>query len=218
MATDFTLFSGNHHAVNPQGWRSKRAAEFKIVANFRDVVEHVLEIAGDSDLFHGIGELAIFDPQSAGAARKITGDHVDAESEELEDIETLLNASDNLLRRAFAFLQKEISRADAGRARQSPRGVAGRFKPQFFRGVGIEQIGFEHAVFNDHGPTRRDALAVKWLGAKTAGNRSIVYNCNVAGGDLLSQLAGQEGRLAINGVTIDRIKNVIQNCARNHGI
>src|SRR6478736_1814507 len=147
MATDFTLFSGNHHAVNPQGWRSKRAAEFKIVANFRDVVEHVLEIAGDSNLFHGIGELAIFDPQSADAARKITGDHVDAKSEELENIETLLNASDNLLWCAFAFLQKEISRADAGRASQTSRSITGGLKPQFFRGIRIEQIGFEYAVF-----------------------------------------------------------------------
>src|SRR2546430_2172286 len=117
------LFPGNHHTVNPQCGSGKRATEFKIVTDFRDVVENIFEISGNRDFFHRVSKFAILDPQSTGAPGKVTGNHVHAETEKLEDIEPLFDVANNLLRRALAFLQKEISRADARGSSQAARSV-----------------------------------------------------------------------------------------------
>src|SRR5215470_19003046 len=103
------LFSGDRHAVNPQSGSSSRATKLQIVADLRDIVQHVFQVAGHGDLFHGIGEFAVLNPQAAGSAGKVAGDHIHAKTEELGNIKPALDAGDDLLRRALAFLQKEVS-------------------------------------------------------------------------------------------------------------
>src|SRR5690242_4668601 len=49
------------HAVDTQRRRVDAGLELEVVGG-RHVAEHLLEIAGDGDLAHGIGELAADDP------------------------------------------------------------------------------------------------------------------------------------------------------------
>jgi hypothetical protein len=104
-----SLFARDGHAIDPQRWRSSRPAKFQVIANLRNIIEHVFEIARDRHLFHWISKLAIFNPQPAHSAGKITGDRVHAKAEKLEDVESLLYVANDLLRRAFTFLQIEIA-------------------------------------------------------------------------------------------------------------
>ena len=46
-----------------------------------------------------VGELAVLDPQAAGAARVVAGDGVDAEAHQLGDVEAGLDRADDLLGR-----------------------------------------------------------------------------------------------------------------------
>ncbi len=97
-------------SINAQRRRRSRAAKFQVIANLRNVIQHVLEIAGHGDFFHRISKLAVLNPQAAHAARKIAGNHIHAKAEKLEHIKPLLDVANNLLRRAITFLQIEISR------------------------------------------------------------------------------------------------------------
>ena len=74
-----------------------RAAEFKIVADLRNVVQHVLEIAGDGDLFNRVSQFAVFNPQAAGAAGEVAGHQVHAKAEKLGYVQATLYVGDDLL-------------------------------------------------------------------------------------------------------------------------
>ena len=49
------LFSGDGHAVDADRGTGNRAAKFEIVADFRDVSQHFLQVSGDRDLLDGVG-------------------------------------------------------------------------------------------------------------------------------------------------------------------
>ena len=83
-------------------------AEFEVAGNFRDVEQHVFEVAGDGDLLDGIGELSAGDPQSAGAAREVASDEVHAEAHQLGNVETLFHVADKLLGLAGAGFRKKL--------------------------------------------------------------------------------------------------------------
>src|ERR1041385_65584 len=103
------LFSGDRHAVNPQSRGSSRAAKLQVIADLGDIVQHVFQVAGHGDFLHWIGELTILNPQTAGATGKIARNHIHTKTEKLCNVQPALNAGDDLLRRALAFLQKEVS-------------------------------------------------------------------------------------------------------------
>jgi hypothetical protein len=78
------------------------------------VVEHVLEVASDCNLFHREDRLAILDPQTAGALGEVACDQVDAEAEEFGYVESAPGTGDDLLGRLGSWLQEEVPGADAG--------------------------------------------------------------------------------------------------------
>ena len=82
----------------------------QIVSDHLDVQKHLLQVAGDRDLLHGISELAVFDPESPRAARIVAGDHVDAETDHLGNVETFLHRANDLLGSVLARLKEEIGR------------------------------------------------------------------------------------------------------------
>src|SRR4051794_17498026 len=130
LAAEVTsLLAGDGHPVNPQRRASRRPAKLQVIANLSDVVQHVLEITGNSHFFHGISKLAVFNPQAAHAAGKIAGNSVHAKTEKLKHVKSLFDVSDNLLRRAITFLQIKISTADSRRSGQSAGRVAGSLHP-----------------------------------------------------------------------------------------
>ena len=76
----------------------------------------------------GIGELAAGDPQAGGAARVVAGHQIHAVAEKLGDVQAFFDFADDFFRSLRSRLQKVISRTDAGSARQSARGIAGRLQ------------------------------------------------------------------------------------------
>ncbi len=89
-------------------------------------------------------------------------------------------------------LQKIISRTDSRSARESARGVGGGLQAEFFRGVGVQQIRLQHAVFDDHRAPGGDAFAIEGRGAEAADHGAVVDHGDLVAGDLLAQLACQE--------------------------
>jgi hypothetical protein len=90
-------FSTDGQAVDADGGTGDGAAEFEVVSDFRDVEEKLFQISGDRDLFHGISEFAIGNPETGSAARIVAGDEVHALAEKFGDVETFLNFGDELL-------------------------------------------------------------------------------------------------------------------------
>src|SRR6516162_1360751 len=59
---DIILLARHRHAVNPQGGSCNRVTELKVVTDLAHVGEHIFQISGYCDLFHGIPQLSVFDP------------------------------------------------------------------------------------------------------------------------------------------------------------
>src|SRR5713226_7293186 len=213
-----SLFAGNSHAINAKCWTSKRTAELEITADFHDVVQHVLEISGDGDFFHGIGELAVFNPQAAGATGKVTGDQVHAEAEKLSYVQAARNICNDLLLGACAWLEIKITGACSWSPRQSSRCVAGSLESQLARRVGIEQIGFQHAFFDDNGTAGGNTFTVKGRGPEAANHGAIVNQRDIFAGNLLAQLIDKECSLAIDRVTGGCVKYVVEYGGGHGGI
>ena len=95
------------------------------------------------------------------------------------DVQTFFDSGNHLFRRLGPGLQKIIAWADAGSSGQSARGVARGLQPELFRGVGIEQVRFQHAVFDDDGAARGNAFAVEGTGAEAAGDGAVVDDGDV---------------------------------------
>src|ERR1035437_4202761 len=89
------LAAGDGHAVDAEGGGGGGAPEDQVVADGGDVLVHVLQVAGDGDLFDGIGEFAVFDPEAGRALGVVAGDEVDAEAHSFRDVEALGDAGDD---------------------------------------------------------------------------------------------------------------------------
>src|ERR1700728_4719261 len=66
-----SLTSGNGHLSDHYCRRRNGAAEFQIAADFRHVIQHLLQGARDGHFRYGKGQFAVANPQSYGAARII---------------------------------------------------------------------------------------------------------------------------------------------------
>src|SRR6266849_5162582 len=91
VAAVLSLCSGDGHAVNTQSGSGQGAAKLKIIADFRDIVQHVFEITGHGNFLDRESEFAVLDPETTGATGKIARNHVHAEAEELRHIEPLFD-------------------------------------------------------------------------------------------------------------------------------
>src|SRR5580704_12468071 len=108
------LRSGDGHAFDADGGRGARSAEDEVVADGDDVFVHVFEVAGDGDLFDGVGELAVFDPETAGSVGVVAGDEVDAVTHGFGDEEAGLDIGDELAWCEGAGFEKVVAGAYAG--------------------------------------------------------------------------------------------------------
>src|ERR1044071_6492780 len=74
--------SAKRQALDAQRRRVDAVAEFQIVGG-NQRFEHRQQMARDRHLAHGIGNLAILDPEAGGAAAVIAGDAVDAGADQV---------------------------------------------------------------------------------------------------------------------------------------
>src|SRR5258708_3734929 len=106
------LLAGNGHAFDAKRGARDRAAELQVVADLSDIVQNVLQIAGDGDFLNRIGQLAVFNPQSARALREVAGDQVHAVTQQLSHVETLFDSADDLPWGLDARFQKKVPVTD----------------------------------------------------------------------------------------------------------
>src|SRR5262249_25825315 len=161
------------------------------------------------DLFYRVGKFPILNPNTSRTSGVVTGHQVHSEAQELDYIESLLDIGDDLLGAAHTFFQIEIAGANSGISRETSGGIAGGCKAKLPGHVRIEQIGLENTLLNHHRSPARNALAIKGTAAKTAGHHAIVDDGDVFSGDSLPQLSGQKGGMAVNGVSVHRIGNIV---------
>src|SRR6266436_5866521 len=88
------LGAGYRHAADQHGGSSRAVAKDEVGAHAFDGLEHFEEVACDGDLLDRIRQLSVVDPQADGAPRIVAGDAVDAEADQLRDVQSLLDAPD----------------------------------------------------------------------------------------------------------------------------
>ncbi len=166
---------GDGHAFDADGGGGAGSAEDEVVADGDDVAVHVFEVAGDGDLFDGVGELAVLDPHAAGALGVVAGDEVDAVAHGLGDVEAALYVADDLLGGEGSGFEVEVAGADAGVSGEPARGVAGGVHVELARGVGVHDVVFEDAAFDEHGAAGGKTFAVEGAGAEAADAVSVFF-------------------------------------------
>src|SRR5437870_3967010 len=90
------LRSGDGHALDANGGGGAGSAEDEVVGDGGDVLVHLFEVAGDGDLFDGVGELAVLDPHAAGADGVVAGDEVHAVAHGFRHVDSVLYVADDL--------------------------------------------------------------------------------------------------------------------------
>src|SRR5712692_6858531 len=186
------LLSADSQAVNADGGRGHAAAEFEVAPEVGDVVEDVVQVSRNGDLFDRKGQFTVDDPESRGAARVVAGNQVHTHAEKLGDIETIFNVANNLLGRLRSGVQEVVAGADAGGAGEPARCVGSGFEAEFLGRVSVQQIRLQHAVLNDNRAACRDAFSVKRRRAEAADHGAVVDHGDVTAGNLLAQLAREE--------------------------
>src|SRR5690348_4017426 len=179
-------FAANGEAVEAESGRGDGTAEFEIVADLGNVLQHVFQIAGDGDLFDRVGAVAAGDPKTAGPAGIVAGDEIHPEAHKFCDVKAFRNGGDDLLGRFFAGLQEIVASADARGSSKTARRVPRGLHSQFFRGVGVQKIGLEDTVVDHDGAAGGNAFAVKGAGAEAAGNGAVIDDSDVFPGDLFT--------------------------------
>src|SRR6266446_10412096 len=104
-----------------------------------------------------IGQGSVLDPEADGAARVIAGDAVDAEADQLGDVEPLANGSDQVLGAGRAGHEHEIGRGH-GDAGSVAGGVVRGGEAELPSAVAVEQVRLQDAFADYDGPARRHAL------------------------------------------------------------
>src|SRR6266545_1325298 len=125
--------------------RVGRTLELQIVGRGH-VEEHVLEVPRHRDAAHRPGELAVLDPEARRAAAVVAGHRVDAEADQVGDVEAALDVAQKLVERELALLEIEVRGGGRGRPRGAARGVAGRLELELAGGGEVEQPGRQPAV------------------------------------------------------------------------
>src|ERR1700741_1265365 len=93
---------GDRHAFDSHRRRVGRALELQVVGRGH-VQEHVLQVPGYGDAAHRPGELAVLDPEARGTAAVVAGDAVDAEADQVGDVEAALDVAQKRVVRKLAL-------------------------------------------------------------------------------------------------------------------
>src|SRR5262245_42627785 len=98
-----TSLTGNGQALHAQCRSICGVTKFKIIGR-SERAEHVEQIASNRDLAHGVGALAIFNPESRSAATVVARYHVRPHADEIGDIKSIGDVRDQRIRSQVARL------------------------------------------------------------------------------------------------------------------
>src|SRR3954452_3858974 len=106
-SSELASASAKRQTLDAHRRRIDAVAELEIVRGLHRL-EDLEQMAGDRDLTHGIGELAVLDPEAGGAAAVVAGDAIDPGADQVGDVKALLDIGDQLGRRRRAGLEMQI--------------------------------------------------------------------------------------------------------------
>src|SRR5437016_3190824 len=106
------LTPADDHIADLQCRSRDRSNEGDVAADHFDIFQHLAEIAGNRYLLDCMHELAVLDPKTHRAAGIITGHRVHAKADQLDNIQALLDRTNDLLGRMSPAGQVEIRWTD----------------------------------------------------------------------------------------------------------
>src|SRR5437660_9930130 len=107
MARRCRSLAGDCHLVEEQRAREDATAHVDVIAERHDVPVHGLQVSGDGDLVHRVGDRTLLHPEAARAARVIAGDAVHPVAHELRHQEPGAVAPEDGLRIELSLLTYE---------------------------------------------------------------------------------------------------------------
>src|SRR5439155_545124 len=110
--------SAKRQALDAQRRRVDAVAEFQVVGGDQRL-EHRQQMARDRHLADRVRDLAILYPEAGSAAAVIAGHAVDAGSDQVGDVKSLLDVGDQLLRRHLTGFEMQIIRSRRRRGRDA---------------------------------------------------------------------------------------------------
>src|SRR6201993_703082 len=194
--------AGNGDTLHAHARRIGAETELQVVRR-QQRLEHLDQVSGDRHFAHGVAALAVFDPESGSAAAVVAGHLIDADPDEIGDIEALGDVGHQSLRRVAAGGEMQVARAGRGRRGYPALGVAGAGKTEIARGRGVQDPRREHAVLDDGKTPRRNALGVERARAQSAPTQRIVDNVDARPEQPLPEPVLEEARLARHRSAID---------------
>src|ERR1700745_2022399 len=167
--------AGNGETLHAHARRIGAETELQVVRR-QQRLEHLDQVSGDCHFAHGIAALAVFDPETGSAAAVVAGHLIDADPDEIGDVEALGDVGHQALRRVAAGGEMQIARAGRGRRGYPGLGVGGAGNTALARGRGVQDPRREHAVLDDGETPGRNALGVERARAQTAPTQRTVAN------------------------------------------
>src|SRR5579875_110783 len=204
--------------LDQKGGRGQRTAEFQIRSDHGNVVHHLRQAAGDRDFFHWIAQLSIFDPQTDGSARIISGNDVYSKTDQFGDVKPRFDGAQHLLNPIRARLKIEIFGTYGWRSRYPTRRISGGSKIELARSIGIEQIILQDALADNWRNAGRNPFVIKGPRAESPRAHAVIQNVDIFIRYALAQLAGKERCAAVDGIPADRLKKVTDDGTCGFGI
>jgi hypothetical protein len=153
------------HAVDEDRADLLGAAHQHVVADLDDAAQHVLEVAGDGDLLHRVGDLAVLDPVAGSAARVVAGHVIHALAEQFGDQQAAAHQSRSGRRGSrLPGLHDQVVAA---------AGVAGGLHAELARRVGAQEVALQHAVLDHFAVARGDAVVVEGAAGQAAAGAGV---------------------------------------------
>src|SRR5712691_8306203 len=119
-------------------------------------------------------EASLLDPVPDRSLRIVARDEVDAEADEVGDVEAPLHLADDLLGRRGARLEREVSRPHGRAAAHAAPRAARRPRADLARRIRVAQEVADDAVLERHVAARGQALAVEGTRSEAARPAAVV--------------------------------------------
>src|SRR5262245_31135891 len=116
--------AANGETLHTHGRRIGGETEFQIVRG-NECLEHVDQISGDGHLADGVAAFSVLDPEAAGTAAVVAGHVIDADADEVGEVETLGDIRHQRLRRIATRREMQVARPRGRRRRHAALGVPG---------------------------------------------------------------------------------------------
>src|SRR5215510_473612 len=139
-----------------------------------------------------MNEFSVLHPNSDRTPRVIPCDCIDAETNQLDDIQPSLHRTDDFFRRVISGLEIKVRRTDGDGPGCRATPITRRLRAEFpgrIRGV---QVVAQNAVFYNWSHLRRHTFIIEWTRAEACRHKRVIDYGNILCRNLLPDLIDQE--------------------------